>query len=77
MTKSEPIDFHCPSCGRLVYNRKADTCGYCRATLPTALRIDPEVAGRWDAARQKRKAEKERWAKFDNRPASRRETGCF
>lgn len=76
MTKTETIDLHCPSCGRLVYNRKADACGYCAAPLPAAMRIDSDVTERWDAARRKRKAEKDRWAKFDNRPASSGEMGC-
>ena len=75
MTKPETIDLHCPSCGRLVYNRKAGKCGFCGAALPAAIRIDPVVTERWDAARQKRKADKERWAKLDNRPSSSGEMG--
>jgi hypothetical protein len=33
---------HCPSCNRILYNRRLTKCGFCGALLPEHLRFTPE-----------------------------------
>jgi hypothetical protein len=36
---------HCPSCNRILYNRRLKNCGFCGALLPENLRFTPaEIA---------------------------------
>ena len=70
MNQGQAKDLTCPSCGRLLYDRKLETCGYCGARLPPNVRIPGDAVARMAADDRKRKREKERWADFDNRPLS-------
>ncbi|MFI5380532.1 MAG: hypothetical protein ACHRHE_14645 [Tepidisphaerales bacterium] len=33
------MGFHCPSCGREVYNRRRKNCEFCGSELPPSLRL--------------------------------------
>jgi len=33
---------NCPSCERVLYNRRLKRCGFCGATIPEELRFTPE-----------------------------------
>ena len=35
------MSYHCPKCGRVIYNRRLKTCGYCGAELPPELLFSP------------------------------------
>lgn len=32
----------CPSCQRILYNRRLKRCGFCNATIPERMRFSPE-----------------------------------
>jgi hypothetical protein len=39
------MGFHCPSCGREVYNRRRKKCEFCGSELPPSLRLsDAQMA---------------------------------
>lgn len=72
----EPL--YCPSCHRILYNRRLKNCGFCQAEIPDELRFSDEEIRRLDAIaeqlkeeREKREAEKEEERKaFQNRQGS-------
>jgi hypothetical protein len=35
------MSYHCPKCGRVIYNRRLNPCGYCGAALPPELLFSP------------------------------------
>jgi len=36
------MSHHCPSCQRVLYNRRLTHCGFCGAEIPENLRFTPE-----------------------------------
>ena len=62
--------FACPSCGRLLYMRKAVNCGYCGATLPEEVRIPPDVVQKMAEDERRRKCWKDLWKDVDDPPVS-------
>ena len=38
------MSYHCPSCQRLLYNRRLTRCGFCGAKIPESLRFTSEEA---------------------------------
>jgi hypothetical protein len=36
------MSYHCPTCRRLLYNRRLTHCGFCGAQIPESLRFTPE-----------------------------------
>jgi len=36
------MSHHCPSCKRVLYNRRLTHCGFCGAQIPESLRFTPE-----------------------------------
>ena len=36
------MSHHCPSCQRVLYNRRLTRCGYCGAEIPDSLRFTAE-----------------------------------
>jgi hypothetical protein len=36
------VSVYCPSCNRILYNRRLKKCGFCGALLPENLRFSPE-----------------------------------
>jgi len=36
------VSHHCPSCSRVLYNRRLARCGFCGATIPEELRFTQE-----------------------------------
>lgn len=39
------MSHHCPSCQRVLYNRRLTHCGFCDAPIPESLRFTPvEIA---------------------------------
>jgi len=36
------MSYHCPTCQRLLYNRRLTTCGFCGALIPASLRFTAE-----------------------------------
>ena len=39
---------HCPSCDRVLYNRRLAKCGYCGADIPEENRFTPEEEAKLD-----------------------------
>ncbi|MBK8727318.1 MAG: hypothetical protein IPL96_15095 [Holophagaceae bacterium] len=65
------MDFHCPACSRLLYDRKRKSCGYCGAEIPaempfSAAEIEKlaqemkELDAQLQALREKEEEERER-----------------
>ncbi|MGB0581165.1 MAG: hypothetical protein ACPGVU_15820, partial [Limisphaerales bacterium] len=57
---------HCPSCDRVLYNRRLTKCGFCGADIPIEQRFTPEEEAKLDremedlkARSEKREAERE------------------
>lgn len=55
------MSHHCPSCQRVLYNRRLSHCGYCGAEIPENLRFTPEEiaaldrkVAEWDEQRKQR-----------------------
>ena len=36
------MSYYCPSCQRVLYNRRLTHCGFCGAEIPGSLRFTPE-----------------------------------
>ena len=36
------MSYNCPTCQRLLYNRRLKHCGFCGAQIPESLRFTPE-----------------------------------
>jgi hypothetical protein len=36
------MSVHCPSCNRILYNRRLTKCGFCGVLLPEHVRFTPE-----------------------------------
>ena len=36
------MSHHCPSCQRVLYNRRLTNCGFCGANIPQSLRFNSE-----------------------------------
>ena len=36
------MSYNCPTCDRLLYNRRLTHCGFCGAQIPEELRFTPE-----------------------------------
>lgn len=36
------MSYYCPTCQRLLYNRRLKRCGFCDAAIPENLRFTPE-----------------------------------
>jgi len=40
--KAIAMSYHCPSCQRVLYNRRLSQCGFCGEDIPENLRFTPE-----------------------------------
>ena len=72
------MSYRCPSCQRIIFNRRLKNCDFCAAEIPDSLRFTPEEIAALDremaelASRRKQrdqeadKAEKERRADDDD-----------
>jgi len=40
--KRTSMTHHCPTCQRVLYNRRLTKCGYCGEPIPAAVRFTPE-----------------------------------
>ena len=49
---------HCPSCQRVLYNRRLTHCGFCGALIPESLRFTPDEIAALD--REMAKLEQQR-----------------
>jgi hypothetical protein len=43
------MEYKCPVCSRLVYDRRRKSCGYCGACLPTSFAFSQEELDKLDA----------------------------
>lgn len=43
-----PGPFHCPSCQRIVYNRRLAACEFCGVEMPEGIRLSPAEVAAWD-----------------------------
>ena len=56
---------HCPSCKRVLYNRRLTHCGFCGAQIPDDLRFTPEEIAALDqriAELEEQRSQRERVA---------------
>jgi len=60
------MSHHCPSCKRVLYNRRLKRCGFCNAAIPAELQFTPdEIAAldrqmeKWEAKRKQRELARE------------------
>ena len=62
------MSVYCPSCKRILYNRRLKDCGFCGALLPENLRFTPEEIAKLEkiekdlensAAERRKKADEE------------------
>tara|TARA_Y100001934_G_C12356449_1_gene778450 strand:+ start:2186 stop:2425 length:240 start_codon:yes stop_codon:yes gene_type:complete len=66
---------HCPSCERVLYNRRASQCGYCGAHIPEELRFTADEEAELDRQLAELKALRDkREAECDQRIKEQRET---
>jgi hypothetical protein len=42
------MSHHCPSCKRVLYNRRLKLCGFCGAAIPEELQFTPEEIAKLD-----------------------------
>jgi hypothetical protein len=42
------MSYHCPTCGRLLYDRRLTNCGFCGSQIPERLRFTSEEVGAID-----------------------------
>jgi hypothetical protein len=42
------MSLHCPSCNRVLYNRRLKLCGFCGAAIPAELQFTPEEVAELD-----------------------------
>jgi ribosomal protein L37E len=42
------MSYNCPSCQRVLYNRRLKTCGFCGAPIPEEWRFTPEESAALD-----------------------------
>ena len=61
------MSYHCPSCQRVLYNRRLSQCGFCGADIPEDLRftteeiaaLDQEMADLEEQRKQRERAAEE------------------
>ena len=61
----------CPSCQRVLYNRRLKNCGFCGAPIPERLRFTPEES----AELERKIAELEQQRRQRERAAEKEEEG--
>lgn len=67
------MSVHCPSCNRILYNRRLKTCGFCGAILPENLRFSPEEIAKIEKLEKElEKSEAERRKRSDEEEEARR-----
>ena len=71
------MSYHCPTCQRMIFNRRLERCEFCGAVIPAELRLSAEEVARLDremaelAARRKKRdleQEEERKKAMQKRP---------
>ncbi len=71
------MSHHCPTCQRVLYNRRLTHCGFCGAEIPESLRFTPEEIAALDlklAELEEQRRQRER-AVAEDEEARRREAG--
>ncbi len=71
------MSHYCPSCQRVLYNRRLTHCGFCGAPIPQSLRFTPEEIAALDrkmAEMDQQRRERERKAAEEDE-ARRRDAG--
>jgi predicted nucleic acid-binding Zn ribbon protein len=71
------MSHHCPSCKRVLYNRRLTHCGFCGAQIPDDLRFTPEEIAALDqkmAELEEQRRQRERVA-AEEEEARRRAAG--
>jgi ribosomal protein L37E len=59
------MEYRCPTCQRVLYNRRLKQCGFCGAQIPESLRFTPEEIAAIDkrmADLEEQRAQRERAA---------------
>jgi len=59
------MSYHCPSCQRVLYDRRRKTCGFCGAELPPELLFTPEQVENLRKEAEAAELRKEEQAKAD------------
>ena len=71
--------YYCPSCQRVLYNRRLTHCGFCGAEIPERLRFTPEEIAALDrkmAEMEEQRRQRERAAaEAEEEKARRRDAG--
>ena len=42
------MSYHCPTCKRIIFNRRLERCEFCGTDLPTGLRLSPKEVAQLD-----------------------------
>jgi len=72
------MSHHCPSCQRVLYNRRLTRCGFCGAPIPDELRFTPEEIAVLDkkmADLEEQRRQRERAAEKEQEEARLRNSG--
>ena len=73
------MSHYCPSCQRVLYNRRLRRCGFCGAEIPESLRFTPEEIAALDrnmAEMEEQRRQRERVAaEAEEEKARRRDAG--
>jgi hypothetical protein len=68
------MSVHCPTCSRILYNRRLTKCGFCGAQLPEHVRFTPEEIAKLEkTAKDLEKSAEERRKKADEEYKAQRE----
>jgi predicted nucleic acid-binding Zn-ribbon protein len=68
----------CPSCQRVLYNRRLKSCGFCGAAIPESLRFTPEETAALErkmADLDEQRRQRQLAADKEQEEARRRESG--
>ena len=72
------MSHNCPSCQRVLYNRRLKACGFCGAPIPEELRFTPDevaVLDRKMAEMEEQRQQRERAAAKAEEEARQRDAG--
>ena len=72
------MSHHCPSCQRVLYNRRLMHCGFCGAQIPESLRFTPEEIAALDRKMvelEEQRKQRERAAAKEAEEARQRDSG--
>jgi hypothetical protein len=74
------MEYRCPACQRLLYNRRLTRCGFCAAEIPESLRFSKGEIAALDhemAELQERRLQRQRAAAEEKEARRKRDDASF